>query len=828
MKQRTRQRFFRIGSLTTSVLCFAACSHSNSSSSAADAAGATPVSLATPRVEVLDAAAGGDPLFVRGDFGHLDAASMRTSPQATAQALQPLLEDVAQTFSLSATELRYQKSQGDALGYSHHRYQQTHGGLDVVGGDLVVHVNDQGVIYAVNSSTVSTPAALSAAQASVTQAAAEQVALKDVAAASHPAAAAQRLVYLVNDDRVLVLAWEVVASASRSAAGIPIRDLVYVDAKSGATAAIHPQIFTAKSRKVYDEKNGTNQPGTLVLSEGGATSKDTSVQAAYDNTGTTYDFYHTNLARDSWDNAGGVLISSVHYDSNYGNAYWDGSQMVYGDGDGVELGPLALALDVTAHELTHGVTQDTANLNYSGESGGLNEGFSDIMGESTEAWHNGGVNANTWLVGEDVWTPGTPGDALRYMNDPAKDGSSADYWTASVKNLDVHYSSGLANLAYYLTVQGGTHPRGKSSNVVAGIGIEKAYKIYYRALTTYMTSTTNFAGARVAVAQAATDLYDSATVASVNNAWAAVGVGSSVGSTGGSSSGSTGSSTGSTTGSTTGSSTGSSTGSTTGSSTGSTTGSTTGGSTGSIILQNGVPVTAVSGAKGSSTLYTLQVPAGATNLSFVTSGGTGDADLYVSLGTTPTTSTYDYRGYTNGNAESIAVTSISAGTYYVVVQGYAAYSGLQIVATFTAPTGGTTGGTSGGSNGSTTGGTSGGSTGSTTGGSSGGSTGGSDGVPVLTNGSAVSVSGAKSTNTYYKVAVPAGASTLRIAISGGTGDADMYASLGVKPTTTQYDYGQWLNGNNETITVAAPAAGTYYILVRGYKAYSGVTLSASY
>src|SRR6201999_2572366 len=148
-----------------------------------------------------------------------------------------------------------------------------------------------------------------------------------------------------------------------------------------------------------------------------AAGSDPDVNGAYDGTGDAYEAYKNFFNRDSVDNAGLTLISTVHYDQNYCNAYWDGSQMVYGDGDPSQsCNPLARGVDVTAHELTHGVTQNESNLNYSGESGGMNEAMSDIFGAFVEAWTDGGktgtlaVSTNTWLVGEKIIAP-----ALRWM-----------------------------------------------------------------------------------------------------------------------------------------------------------------------------------------------------------------------------------------------------------------------------------------------------------------------------------------------------------------------------------------------------------------------------
>jgi vibriolysin len=142
-----------------------------------------------------------------------------------------------------------------------------------------------------------------------------------------------------------------------------------------------------------------------------------------------------------------------------------------------------------------------------------------------------GEDGRTWLVGEDTWTPGTSGDALRYMNDPADDGVSRDYWTSGIGSVDVHYGSGVPNLAFYLLSEGGLHPRGKSTVNVTAIGADDAAAIWYLALTSYMTISTNFAGARTAQINAATALFGATSqqVQSVTNSWAAVGVGAAWG-----------------------------------------------------------------------------------------------------------------------------------------------------------------------------------------------------------------------------------------------------------------------------------------------------------
>lgn len=222
----------------------------------------------------------------------------------------------------------------------------------------------------------------------------------------------------------------------------------------------------------------------------------------------------------------GLITSRVHYSTNYNNAYWNGSYMTYGDGDGSQFTPLT-TIDICGHEMTHGVTERTAALTYSNESGALNEAVSDIFGAMVERYAKG-ESSNTWKIGEDAYTPGTAGDALRYMDNPTA-GNQPDWYPnrylGTSDNGGVHTNSGIANYAFYLMAHGGTTSRGA---VVSGAGADNAAKIWYRALTVYMTSGTTFAGARTATLSAATDLFGSTSTQynSVSTAWCAVGVGS--------------------------------------------------------------------------------------------------------------------------------------------------------------------------------------------------------------------------------------------------------------------------------------------------------------
>jgi Zn-dependent metalloprotease len=240
----------------------------------------------------------------------------------------------------------------------------------------------------------------------------------------------------------------------------------------------------------------------------------------------TWDYYLNIHGRKGIFNDSRGTVSRVHFRKNYNNAFWSDSCkcMTYGDGDGRILSPLT-ALDVVGHEMTHGVTSSTAALIYRGESGGLNEAMSDIFGTMLEfyASTHGASKTPNYLIGEDVYTPGTPGDALRYMDDPTLDGESIDTYANYTSSLDVHLSSGIANNAYYLIAHGGTHRLGAT---VTGIGEEKAEKIFYRALTVYMIPGETFSQARADTISAALDFpgISSAEVEAVKAGWSAVGV----------------------------------------------------------------------------------------------------------------------------------------------------------------------------------------------------------------------------------------------------------------------------------------------------------------
>ncbi|MBB5982094.1 M4 family metallopeptidase [Kribbella solani] len=284
-----------------------------------------------------------------------------------------------------------------------------------------------------------------------------------------------------------------------------------------------------RQRKVYDAHNGTDLPGALVRSEGDDPVKDTAVNQAYDGTGATWTLYKECYGRDSIDGNGLVLTSTVHYDRAYANAFWNGAQMVFGDGDGEIFGNFTAAIDVTGHELTHGVTQYTANLAYEGQSGALNESISDVFGSLTKQYALGQSAAQAdWLIGAGLFLPGVKGVALRSMKAPGtayddprlgKDPQPATmsgYVDTSDDNGGVHINSGIPNHAFYLAATG-----------IGGNAYDDAGKIWYATLTSgTLPATAGFKDFAAATQAAAQTLFgaDTPQLAAVTKAWQTVGV----------------------------------------------------------------------------------------------------------------------------------------------------------------------------------------------------------------------------------------------------------------------------------------------------------------
>ncbi|TCK59174.1 thermolysin metallopeptidase-like protein [Curtobacterium sp. PhB136] len=293
----------------------------------------------------------------------------------------------------------------------------------------------------------------------------------------------------------------------------------------------HPATAPDRSpqRSIFDAKGSTTLPGTLVRSEGGPDSGDAAVDEAYAGLGATHAFWLDVFGRVSIDGAGLPLDASVHYGQDYDNAYWDGTRMVFGDGDGEVFNRFTIALDVIGHELTHGVTQYTADLTYQGQSGALNESISDVFG-SLVAQYTAGQTAEqaTWLIGEGLFTAAVHGVALRSMKAPGtayddpvlgKDpqpGTMAGYVETTDDSGGVHTNSGIPNHAFFL-----------AATAIGGNAWDGAGAVWWDALTSPdVTASIDFAGfARVTVAAAHTRFGSgSSQSAAVTEAWRNVGV----------------------------------------------------------------------------------------------------------------------------------------------------------------------------------------------------------------------------------------------------------------------------------------------------------------
>ncbi|MFH9552457.1 M4 family metallopeptidase [Streptomyces sp. NBC_00377] len=498
------------------------------------------------------------------------SAAARTTLIKQQQADAP---ETAQAIGLGVKEKLVVKDVvKDADGTVHTRYERTYAGLPVLGGDLVVHESATGAAKGVTKANTAT-IKVATLTPKVAAAKAETQALTAAKAVGSEAASAdqapRKVIWAANGTPVL--AFETVVGGLQDD-GTPSELHVITDAATGKKLYEYQGIETGTGKslysgtvtlgttksgttynltdgtrgghKTYNKSHGTSSSAGTLFTDAddtwgtGAASSSTAdqtaaVDAAY-GAQVTWDFYKSTFGRSGIKNNGVAAYSRVHYGNAYVNAFWDDSCfcMTYGDGDG-NTHPLT-SLDVAGHEMSHGVTSNTAGLNYSGESGGLNEATSDIFGTGVEFYAANSNDVGDYLIGEEIDINGD-GSPLRYMDKPSKDGGSADSWSSTVGNKDVHYSSGVANHFFYLLSEGsgaktinGVSYNSPTSNgsTVTGIGRAKALQIWYKALTTYFTSTTNYKSARTGTLSAASALYGSTSTEykAVAAAWSAVNV----------------------------------------------------------------------------------------------------------------------------------------------------------------------------------------------------------------------------------------------------------------------------------------------------------------
>ncbi|MFF6784337.1 M4 family metallopeptidase [Streptomyces sp. NPDC012510] len=465
----------------------------------------------------------------------------------------------------------------DRDGTVHTRYERTYAGIPVLGGDLVVKTSKAGETEGIVKATKA-KIQVPSLTPTVTKAKAEKQALGAAKAedAKSPDInrAPRKVVWVASGTPVL--AYETVVGGFQHD-GTPQELHVITDATTGEKLYEWEAVETGTgntvysgqvtlgttqsgstynltdgargNHKTYNLNRGTSGTGTLfsgpddVWGNGTPSNLESAGADAHYGAALTWDYYKNVHGRNGIRGDGVGAYSRVHYGNNYVNAFWQDTCfcMTYGDGSG-NANPLT-SIDVAAHEMTHGLTSNTAGLRYSGESGGLNEATSDIFGSTVEFYAANSSDVGDYLIGEEININGD-GTPLRYMDKPSKDGSSKDAWYSGIGSVDVHYSSGPANHFFYLlsegsgakTINGVSYNSPTSDGLpVTGIGRAKAEQIWFKALTTKFTSTTNYAGARTGTLAVAGELYGttSAEYAAVQSAWAGVNVGSRPGGGGG-------------------------------------------------------------------------------------------------------------------------------------------------------------------------------------------------------------------------------------------------------------------------------------------------------
>jgi Zn-dependent metalloprotease len=499
------------------------------------------------------------------------------------------VENIVNTYKLDLgltanDKLELVKKEEDNKGFTHYRYQQYFNGIEVYGAQYLIHENESSVIMA-NGNLVKGFKAINALN--IKENVAVEKAINFIGAEKYRwqnTNEEQLLKKIKNDNNATyfptatlvlfdkyftqiasnyTLAYKVEVYAEKPL----IKKDVFIDAQTGdvlhsinkihtteVTGLANTKYAGAQSIQVdslssssyrlreyargggietYNMLQGTNYGAAVDFTDTDNiwsnvnSQQDEAATDAHWAAEMTFDYFFNEHGRNSYDNAGSILLSYVHYDANYSNAFWDGVRMTYGDGDGTTYTALT-SLDVGGHEISHGVTEYSANLVYQNESGALNESFSDIFGTAIEFFADP-ANGD-WFIGEDF---DVSGNGFRSMSDPNSVGDPDTYlgnnWEfTAIDNGGVHTNSSVQNYWFYLLSAGGsgTNDNGDAYNIT-GLGIDTAAAIAYRNLTVYLTQSSEYEDARIGAIQSAEDLYGpcSNAVIETSKAWAAVGVG---------------------------------------------------------------------------------------------------------------------------------------------------------------------------------------------------------------------------------------------------------------------------------------------------------------
>jgi Zn-dependent metalloprotease len=604
------------------------------------------------------------------DLARLNQA-YRLATAGTSGAATSASERHAELLALepeSALQLLGERVDGEGTHY--YRYQQTFRGLPVFGEQVVV-TEGRGQLRnlfgrRVGGLATELPKAGADIGPGRALAIAKQAALGDrQGSLSSERERATRSIYVGDDGRARI-AYVTSFFADRAGGGAPTRPFVVVDATDGRVLKQWEGLATnlvgtgpGGNQKIGQYEYGTTYGfNDVAVSGATCTMSNAKVKTVNLNNGTrgntawAYNcprntvkavngaysplndaHYFGKVVYDMYGAYVGVaplnfqLSMRVHYARSYENAFWDGAAMTFGDG-GSSFYPL-VSLDVSSHEVSHGFTEQNSGLVYSGRSGGINEAFSDMAGEAAEYYMRG---SNDFMVGADIFKGN---GALRYMANPPLDGRSIGDADDYYAGLDVHYSSGVYNKAFYLLAR------------KAGWNTREAFRVFAKANRDYWTPSIGYDEGACGVQAAAADL--ARNVADVTAAFAGVGVAC-------------------------------------------TQANPAPVETDLGALANGVPKTGLSASTGGANLFQLEVPAGATNLVFASSGGNGDADLYVRQGSPPTDASYDCRPRASGNAESCSFATPVAGTWHVRLKAYSSYGNVALTGSYTPAGGGGDGG----------------------------------------------------------------------------------------------------------------------------------------
>jgi vibriolysin len=512
-----------------------------------------------PTAEVKVVGNHGTPTFIVGSLYNFN----KPSTEVNAGLMQAAIAYLAPIFGFSQANLVPHSIEIDSRGSAHHKYDFQIHGRSVVGARIILHVNKRGLLYCINGSIPELSEVSLPVSAHITEDNAREIVTKRSLSNLAPPEGIGHLTYIFSaKDHETYLAWVFTSKTKR--AGTLLSDaLVFVDSETGTIVDEHERVQSAQARNVY-EPNGTvtyfsdyfagyyyppiitYNAGTLRRHEGQGPASIYYVDKVYTDLGKVYSYYDNILGYASPESTYDLktTVDAVYQDKwwyyppgpQYGyNAYYLQSDeaITIGFGglfppevNGIGFSHLSESLDIIGHEYTHFVTHKTSGLVYSGESGGINESLSDVFGAMIEKYAYGSVSAATWKIGEDCFIHPTL-DALRFMNNPATDSSSLDYYPDYNSNVNVHYSSGIGNLAFYLLSQGGPHPAGKTPLTIPALGVSAAEQIWFQAQRYYLTPSSDYTDFRTQTVAAAADLsgtYGGGAPTNVNLAWDAVGV----------------------------------------------------------------------------------------------------------------------------------------------------------------------------------------------------------------------------------------------------------------------------------------------------------------